>query len=122
MKYLTLLSFVLMLVSSCHKGDKRLEPFRWPVISADVDSLTMQLEYGFYDYVPSDSLLAMVAAFEKLSAGADSADVRNLRLSYWRGRMFQRQDMVDSAVKVVGRTLAVADSVKFPYEFFRLRA
>ena len=122
MKYLTLLSFVLILVSSCHKGDKRLEPFRWPVISADVDSLTMRLEYGFYDYVPSDSLLAMVAAFEKLSAGADSADVRNLRLSYWRGRMFQRQDMVDSAVRVVGRALAVADSVGFPYEFFRLRA
>lgn len=122
MKYLTLLSFVFMLVSSCHRGDKRLDPFRWPVVSAEVDSLTLQLEYAFNDYRPTDSLLAMVAAFEKLSDGADSADVRNLRLSYWRGRMFQRQDMVDSAVRVVGRALSVTDSVRFPYEFFRLRA
>lgn len=36
--------------------------------------------------------------------------------------MFQRQDMADSAVKVVGCALSVADSAKFPYEFFRLRA
>ena len=122
MKYLTLLSFVLILVSSCHKGDKRLEPFRWPVISADVDSLTLQLEYAFNDYQPTDSLRAMVSAFEKLAAGTDSSDIRSLRLNYWRGRMFQRQDMVDSAVRVVGRALAVTDSVRFPYEFFRLRA
>lgn len=63
MKYLILLSFVFMLVSSCHRGDKRLDPFRWPVVSAEVDSLTLQLEYAFNDYRPTDSLLAMVAAF-----------------------------------------------------------
>lgn len=122
MKYLTLLSFVFMLVSSCHRTDKRLEPFRWPSVSADVDSLTLRLEYGFYDYLPTDSLLAMVTKFERLAAVAAPADVRTLRKDYWRGRMFQRQDMADSAVKVVGCALSVADSAKFPYEFFRLRA
>lgn len=79
MKYLTLLSFVFMLVLSCHRTDKRLEPFRWPSVSADVDSLTLRLEYGFYDYLPTDSLLAMVTKFERLAAVAAPADVRTLR-------------------------------------------
>lgn len=122
MKYLALLSFVFMLVSSCHRTDKRLEPFRWPSVSAEMDSLTLQLEYAFNDYQPTDSLRAMVGELERMVGDADSADVRSLRLSYWRGRMFQRQDMVDSAVRVVGCVLSVADSVRYPYEFFRLRA
>ena len=122
MKYLALLSFVFMLVSSCHRTDKRLEPFRWPSVSAEVDSLTLQLEYAFNDYQPTDSLRAMVGELERMVGDADSADVRSLRTGYWRGRMFQRQDMVDSAVRVVGCVLSVADSVRYPYEFFRLRA
>lgn len=60
MKHLALLSFVFMLVSSCHRTDKRLEPFRWPSVSAEVDSLTLQLEYAFNDYQPTDCLRARI--------------------------------------------------------------
>lgn len=122
MKYLPLLSFVLILVASCQRGEKRLDPFRWTAVSASVDSLTMELEYGFYEYRPVDSLGATVNEFQRLVADADSDDVRFLRGCYWRGRMFQRQDDIDSAVTVVGEALEVADSARFPYEFFRLRA
>ncbi|MDE6529099.1 MAG: hypothetical protein K2L78_08645, partial [Muribaculaceae bacterium] len=107
---------------SCINRAERLEPFRWEAISAPCDSITLALEYGFYDYAPVESLGMGVARLEDLAKDDGACEVLRIRSRYWRGRLLQRMALKDSAVGVVRAAMAVTDSARYPYEFFRLRA
>lgn len=122
MKLLHLLSFVLLITLSCVNRVERLEPFRWEAVSAPCDSITVMLEYGFYDYAPVESLGVGVARLEKLAQEEEAGEVIRIRSRYWRGRLLQRMALKDSAVGVVRAAMSVTDSARFPYEYYRLRA
>ena len=122
MKLLPLLSFFFLLAVSCINKGKRLEPFRWESVSAPVDSVMTDLEYSFYDYSPVESLSAKVGVLEKLAGHNDTLDIMRIRSVYWRGRLFQRMSVRDSARKLAKAGLTATDSAKYPYEYFRFRA
>lgn len=122
MKLLPLLSGVLLLVVSC-KNNRRLEPFRWESVSPTVDSVMLALEYAFYDYAPVDSLQEKVDLLEKLSVeDRGASEIMGMRAKYWRGRLLQRMALNDSAGSLLSIALSDADSARYPYEYFRLRA
>lgn len=121
MKHLYLLSFFLLLVSSCGNGARRLSPFRWEAVEPQFDTIMLRLETGFQDYVLIDSLRNDVARLDKLASGCDSTDLRWLRSRFWRVRLLQREGFRDSAAEEVRHLLAVTDSAGHTYDFFRLR-
>lgn len=122
MKMLYVLSLVFLLAVSCVNRPQRLEPFRWEAVSEPFDSVMTDLEYGFYDYIPVESLGRYVAQLESISAMPSSHELLRIRSMYWKGRLLQRMSLVDSAMSVVKNALEETDSARHRYEFFRLRA
>lgn len=124
MKTLPLLSIaliVLLLIVSC-ENSRRLEPFRWESVSPTVDSVMLALEYAFYDYAPVERLQEKVDLLEQTSVDDKYSEIMGIRTQYWRGRLLQRMALKDSAERLLRTALSDADSVRYPYEFFRLRA
>lgn len=116
----SLLVSALLLCASCGSRSGKMAPYRWTALSEEVDSLTLALEHGFYDYHPLDSLEEAVGRLESAAAvsGDSLAVARGL---YWRGQLLNRMGETDSALSVVSRGIEMVDSARTPYDFFRLR-
>ena len=65
MKNLVPLAFLLLFISACSEGHRRIESFRWMAVSPLADSLTEQLDYGFVDYEPAETLSSKITKDRK---------------------------------------------------------
>jgi len=74
------------------------------------------------DYLPVDSLSEKVEMLEHLSESCDSGDVRHIRSHYWRARLLSRAGYKDSALMLITTSMAMIDSVRYTYDFFRFRS
>lgn len=115
-----LIALTSFLCLSCGGKSGKMDPYKWVELSPELDSLTLLLEQGFYDYIPSDSLSAIVRQLEETaSASGDSLAIA--RGMHWRSRLLKREGDTDSALAVVSRALELVDSARTPYDFFRIR-
>ncbi len=122
MKCLLPIVFLSVLLISCSENINRLEPFRWESTEPDFDAVTLELEQDFMDYLPVDSLSEKVEMLEHLSESCDSGDVRHIRSHYWRARLLSRAGYKDSALMLITTSMAMIDSVRYTYDFFRFRS
>ncbi len=122
MKCLLPIVFLSVLLISCSENINRLEPFRWESTEPDFDAVTLELEHDFMDYLPVDSLSEKVEMLEHLSESCDSGDVRHIRSHYWRARLLSRAGYKDSALMLITTSMAMIDSVRYTYDFFRFRS
>lgn len=122
MKCLLPIVFLSVLLISCSENINRLEPFRWESTDPDFDAVTLELEQDFMDYLPVDSLSEKVELLEHLSESCDSGDVRHIRSHYWRARLLSRAGYKDSALMLITTSMAMIDSVRYTYDFFRFRS
>ncbi len=122
MKTSAIAIILLSVVLCCSCGGRRgsTDPYRWEELSPTLDSMTLALEKGFYDYLPAETIAATVAEFEREAAlsGSRLAEARGL---HWRGRLLKREGATDSALAVVTRALAMVDSARHTYDYYRIR-
>lgn len=111
-----------ILFIGCSDSSERLSPCRWVKVSPEIDSITMSLEHGFYDWAESDSLGTRISRMAELAETVHQQEMVKIRSRYWRARYLLRIGEADSAYTEVVETLNDMDSASYPYEFFRLRA
>ncbi len=123
MKNLVSLAFLLLFISACSEGHRRIESFRWTAVSPLADSLTEQLDYGFVDYEPAETLSSKITKLEEALRGGlgDDSIALACRMGFWRGRLYQRIGYPDSALEEIRYAYEICDSARLPYEFYRLR-
>lgn len=119
--YLVVL-LALLMFPGCRK-QSMLSPYHWPSIGGEFDSLTVKLENQFNEYAPYDSIGASISRMEELSLNNPALHhVMNSRTLYWKGRFMMRLENTDSALILLNRGIRCCDSIKYRYDFLRLRS
>lgn len=120
MKWLPVFFLLLLSLAGCADSPERILPYRWISVSPRVDSLTLQLEKEFYDYASRERIESDVAEMESLARETATEEMA-LRSRFWEARLLRHLNLLDSASRLIERTLVKTDSARHPYEFFRLR-
>lgn len=94
-----------------------LQPHRWTQAGGEFDSLTLQLESDFYNFVPTESVQSKV---RKMGGLADNK-MKKSRYYYWKGRLHGRYKQRDSAFLYLKKALELTDSSAYYYDFLRIK-
>lgn len=112
-----------MLFFSCNNSPDRLEPFKWPVISSSLDSLTLQAEFLWLRMESLDSINTVIDEMERIAQHTDG-EKRNdalARAHYWKGRLLKRERRLSDMERELHLALQLCDSTRDPYTYGRIQ-
>ncbi len=121
MKIIHILILILFILSGCRR-EEPLHPFKWRPAGGEFDTLCEKLEWQLNEYAPFDSIRASVESLERLSRATETDNtLKQSRTYYWKAKYLSRIGHSDSAIKILEKALALNDSVKYRYDFLRIK-
>ena len=123
---LNLFIAVLLAASTgCKDSHSTKSKYKWPEIDAKFDECVATLEQAYIQGA-SDSLINALTDSLRLyssisSVGNDEKKQLENRLLYWRGKLAGRQGLPSEENAFLSSSLANTDSVKFPYDYKRIK-
>lgn len=115
-----LIVLLLTIISACATKEKRVAPFGWTSVDHRFDSLTIALEWSFFDFAPDDELRRLVDDIGREASADQNNNVKKARAMYWRARLNLREGDVESAVREFQKAAEATDSARYPYDIARI--
>ena len=121
MKMIHIIILILLILSGCRR-EETLHPFKWRPAGGEFDTICEKLEWQLNEYAPFDSIRASVESLERLSKATETDNtLKQSRAYYWKAKYLSRIGHSDSAIKILERALDMNDSVKYRYDFLRIK-
>lgn len=110
---------VALFAMGCHRKSP-YTIFQWTTTDVIVDSLTQQLEVGFLQYQPADTVLNILTQLEiHTKRTGPNTQLLHARVLYFKARYIQRFHTQGESHSLITKALALIDSTKHPYEWSR---
>ncbi len=115
------LLLLLCLCLGCNRTED-IRLWRWEPIDPRADSIIELMDRWYAFDNPADSQMPRLTAEleDRCSTLPDNKQLK-ARFYYWKALQFSRKDMFDSAGSYRDLALAMMDTVKYPYDYARLK-
>lgn len=113
----------LAVATGCHRATSS-GTFKWPVVSAESDSLSQAIDFHIFHRTISDTTASMVARLEAMAddsrLSADDREELAGRAAYFSAYLSRIDGRASRGDSIVQATIAATDSAAHPYLFNRL--